>query len=166
MKKSILNALTKNKILFLVLPAVALCGAAYWNWYQHQPHFREIKIYKATTKWMVIKGEVVDAWCYASQTMGPGKGPGHLVCATACVGGGVTAGILEDKTEILYIAAKYKGYQGCRELLLPFIGKKVIVSGWVGDLGGNRMMKISSVKLAEPEEPAAPGTLPKNDAKS
>jgi hypothetical protein len=77
--------------------------------------------------------------------MGPGRGEGHVACATACVSGGVTAGILEDKTKILYIAAKYKGFQGCRELLLPFIGRKVTATGWVGDLGGSRLLKIASV---------------------
>ena len=30
-----------------------------------------------------ITGEVVDAWCYASQTMGPGQGEGHKACALA-----------------------------------------------------------------------------------
>jgi hypothetical protein len=151
MNNSSLAGIAKKKILLLVLPVVALAGGGWWMWYQNQPHYKEMKVYKATTKWVKVQGEVVDAWCYASQTMGPGRGMGHLACATACVGGGVTAGILEDKTEILYIAAKYKGYQGCRELLLPYIGKKVVVYGYVGDLGGNRLLKISSVKLVEPE---------------
>jgi hypothetical protein len=162
MNKPSTPGLAKNKLLLLVLPVVALVGAGggWWMWHQSQPHYKEMKVYKPTTKWVKVQGEVVDAWCYASQTMGPGRGMGHLACATACVGGGVTAGILEDKTEILYIAAKYKGYQGCRELLLPYIGKKVVVYGYVGDLGGNRLLKISSVKLLEPEQKSAGGAKP------
>lgn len=150
----------KKKILLMVLLVVALAGTGWWIWYQKQPHYREIKVYTPTIKEVHITGEVVDAWCYASQTMGPGRGIGHLTCATACIGGGVTPGILEDKTEILYVAAKYKGYLGCRELLFPFIGKKVVVDGWVGDMGGNRMLRINSVKLAEPEAPAVQAVVP------
>lgn len=96
---------------------------------------------------------MVDAWCYSSQTMGPGKGVGHRACARACIGGGVTIGILEDGTNDLYIAAKYKGFKGCKELLLPYVGDKVTVEGWVGERGGCRLMRIDTVKrLSGPDD--------------
>ncbi len=66
-----------------------------------------------------MTGEVVDAWCYASQVMGSGRGEKHKACALACIHGGVSAGILDEKTGELFIAAKHKGYKGCTVLLLP-----------------------------------------------
>ena len=116
----------------------------------HLPHYKKIVPLQQRTAPVTIVGEVVDAWCYASQTMGPGRGLGHDACALACINGGVSPGILEDGTKILYLAAKYTGYQGCREILLPYVGKRVTVTGLVGDLGGNNVLKIYTVKLAEP----------------
>jgi hypothetical protein len=66
------------------------------------------------TKKVEMTGEVVDAWCYASQVMGPGRGEKHKACALACIHGGVSAGILDEKTGELFIAAKHKGYKGCK----------------------------------------------------
>jgi len=130
--------------LLLSLLLLLICGVIYFLQLK-QPPFRSFKVV-ATTKPVVITGEVVDAWCYASQTMGPGRGPGHRACALNCIHGGVSVGILEEKTNLLYIAAKYKGFKGCQELLLPYVGEKVKVSGWVGDLGGCRMLRIQTVE--------------------
>jgi hypothetical protein len=107
--------------------------------------YRQIEISKPHIQPITVTGEVVDAWCYASQTMGPGRGEGHKACALACSYGGVTMGILEDGTKQLYVAAKSKGFHGCNELLIPYVAQKVTVTGWVGDLGGNRMLKIDTV---------------------
>jgi len=109
-------------------------------------YFNKIEIKSHRTEKVTITGEVVDAWCYASQTMGPGQGEGHKACALACSYGGVTMGILQDGTRDLYIAAKSnKPYKGCNELLIPYIAQKVTVTGWVGTLGGCRMLKIESL---------------------
>ncbi|MBS2007657.1 MAG: hypothetical protein JST01_11485 [Cyanobacteria bacterium SZAS TMP-1] len=117
-----------------------------------QPHFRKIEKPKSHIRPVTITGEVVDAWCYSSQTMGPGRGEGHKACALACSYGGITMGILEDGTNDLYVAAKYKGYKGCNELLIPYVAQKVTVKGYVGDLGGNRMLRIDTVTpVIQPE---------------
>ncbi len=131
------------KIILSLLVIVILASGAVYLW--KRPHYRPTKIV-ATIKPVTITGEVVDAWCYASQTMGPGRGPGHRACALNCIHGGVSVGILEDGTNILFIAAKYRGFKGCQELLLPYVGEKVTVTGWVGDLGGSRMLRIQTVK--------------------
>ncbi|MBX9951928.1 MAG: hypothetical protein K2Y39_22340 [Candidatus Obscuribacterales bacterium] len=105
------------------------------------------------TKKVEITGEVVDAWCYASQVMGPGRGEKHQACALACIHGGVSAGILDEKTGELFIAAKHKGYTGCKELLLPFVAKRVVVKGWIARKGGCNLIKIQEVKLAAVNKP-------------
>lgn len=105
-------------------------------------------------KAVTIKGEVVDSWCYASQTMGPGRGKSHKACALKCVGGGITPGILEDGSGLLYLAVKYRGFQGCNELLLPYVGEKVKVKGWVGSLGGQRVLRIQKLELLDKAQSA------------
>lgn len=92
-----------------------------------------------------ITGEVVDTWCYTSHVMGPGRGPKHKACALACAHGGVTLGIVDDK-DVLYIAAKHRGYTGCKELLTPFVAKRVKVICWVAKRGGCNVIKIKSVE--------------------
>ncbi len=140
----------KNVIVGLAL-LLAACAIGYYVYASKQPRYRSTEI-KSTTREVVVIGEVVDAWCYASQTMGPGRGPGHRACALACAHGGVSIGILEDGSKDLYVAAKYKGFQGCKDLLIPYMGEKVKAVGWVGDLGGCRMLKIKTVEaLTKPD---------------
>ncbi len=98
---------------------------------------------------IVVTGEVVDAWCYASGTMGPGRGPTHRACALACIAGGVTPGIAEDGTGLLWVAAKYKGYQGCKEILLPLVARHVKVQGWAAHIGSCNLLKIKSIQVLD-----------------
>jgi len=95
-----------------------------------------------------VTGEVVDTWCYASQVMGSGRGEAHKPCALACAHGGVTMGIVDDEGT-LYIAAKSKAFNGCKELLIPFMARRVKVSGWLATKGGSNIMKIQKVELAK-----------------
>lgn len=92
-----------------------------------------------------LTGEVVDAWCWSSGVMGEGRGPKHKSCALACVMGGVTAGIVDDQGN-LYIAAKSKAYNGCKDQLLPFVAKRVKISGYLASRGGCNVLKISKVQ--------------------
>ena len=94
-----------------------------------------------------VVGEVVDSWCYASQVMGSGRGEAHKPCGLACAYGGVTMGIVDD-TGKLYIAAKSKGFTGCKDLLVPYMAKRVKVTGWLATKGGSNILKIQSVELA------------------
>ncbi|MGH9554083.1 MAG: hypothetical protein ACRD3W_32190 [Terriglobales bacterium] len=104
--------------------------------------------YAPKTKDVVITGEVVDSWCFASQVMGPGRGERHKACALACVHGGVTPGIVDDQGN-LYIAAKHHAYTGCQDLLLPYVAKRVKVTGWLAVKGGCNLLKIAKVELAK-----------------
>jgi hypothetical protein len=94
-----------------------------------------------------LTGEVVDSWCFASQVMGDGRGPKHQSCALACIMGGVTPGIVDDKGQ-LYLCVKHKAYQGCKELLTPFVAKRVKIKGHLAAKGGVRVLKVTSVQLA------------------
>lgn len=98
------------------------------------------------TKPFTVTGEVIDVWCYCSQVMGSGRGEQHKACALACAHGGVTLGIVADRTGEVYIAAKYRGYQGCKDLLLPYVAKHVKVAGWLAQRGGCNVLKIKSVE--------------------
>jgi hypothetical protein len=106
-------------------------------------------IYQPETEEIVVVGEVVDAWCYASQTMGAGHGPVHQACAVACVGGGVTPGILDDKG-MLWLCVKHKAFTGCKEILFPFVARRVKVTGWAAHKGGCNVLKVTKVELDKP----------------
>lgn len=95
-----------------------------------------------------LTGEVVDSWCFASQVMGDGRGPKHQTCALACVMGGVTPGIVDDKGQ-LYLCVKHKAYQGCKELLTPFVGKRVKIKGHLATKGGVRVLKVTTVQTVK-----------------
>jgi hypothetical protein len=104
---------------------------------------------KPNTEQIEVIGEVVDSWCYASKSVGTGRGAEHKKCAETCILGGVSAGILDDKGN-LYIAAKSRAYQGANRMLLPFTAKKVLVKGWVSRAGGSQLLKIDSVEEWKP----------------
>jgi len=110
--------------------------------------------YQPQTKTVQITGEVVDSWCYASQVMGPGRGERHKACGLACAHGGVTIGLVDDQGT-LYICAKHKAYTGCKELLTPYMAKRVKVSGWLAQKGGCNVLKIASVEEVKSTAPTA-----------
>jgi hypothetical protein len=101
---------------------------------------------KLTVTPIEVKGEVIDVWCYVSQTMGPGRGPDHLPCATKCVLGGMPIGIVDGKTGDVYVAAKSdKAYTGCFDQLKGYIGKTVTVKGFTANRGGCRVLRVQTV---------------------
>jgi hypothetical protein len=110
---------------------------------------RKIEIKPTNFRPITVTGEVVDSWCYISETMGPGRGDKHAVCATACGNGGVPLGIVDDKGQI-YIAAKSKQpFKGCKELLMPYIAQRVKVTGYVASKGGCQVLRIEKVEKAK-----------------
>lgn len=105
---------------------------------------------KSYVKDIVITGEVIDMWCYISQTMGSGKGKGHQQCALLCLAGGVPIGILEDKTHKVYLAARsMEPYQGCQKVLARYAGKRVRVHGLVASREGYNVLKVAKVEPLE-----------------
>ncbi len=95
-----------------------------------------------------VKGEVIDTKCYISGGMGNASGQEHKECALLCAKAGVPLGILEEKTGTVYFASKLKGMAGANEMLLPFVGEKVIVTGRIVEKGGAKMLMIDMVEKA------------------
>jgi hypothetical protein len=93
-------------------------------------------------KTVSITGIVVDTGCYVSHDS---KGEGHSKCAEACAKNGVPLAILDEHgTLFMPIAVEHKDQNA---KLMPFIEKRVKVTGTVMEKGG---LKGIAVKTVEP----------------
>ncbi len=93
---------------------------------------------------IAITGTVVDTGCYVTHDS---VGPKHLDCATACAKSGIPLAILDAKGKLyLPIAADHKNPN---TLLMPFIEKKVKVTGTTMEKGGLQGIAIKTVQGAE-----------------
>lgn len=88
-------------------------------------------------------GTVVDTGCYVSHDS---KGEAHRQCAETCAKAGVPLALLDEKG-ILYmpIAVEHKDQNA---KLMPFIEKKVKVTGTVMEKGGLKGIAIKTVEPA------------------
>jgi hypothetical protein len=95
-------------------------------------------------KAITVTGQVIDTGCYLSHDS---KGPDHAACAAACAKNGVPLAILDASGKIyMPIAADHKN-QNLK--LMPFIEKKVKVSGTLLDKGGVNGIAIKTIEAAE-----------------
>ena len=91
-----------------------------------------------------ITGEVVDVACY----VGSGAhGEKHRSCAEACAKGGGSLGILEDKTNKLYLVVAPQPGGDPKAKLMEHIAHKVQVTGPVAMRGGVATVAVQSVKM-------------------
>lgn len=98
-----------------------------------------------------IKGEVIDVSCYAAEGA---KGDAHKDCAIACIKAGQPAGILEDGTGKVYIAAKEDDHmKNPGTELLPFVAKMVEIKGKVNERGGVATIDVKEIKETENAAP-------------
>ena len=89
-----------------------------------------------------LTGTVVDTGCYVSHDS---KGEAHAKCAEACAKSGVPLAIVDEHGALfLPIAVEHKD-QNAR--LMPFIEKRVKVTGTVLEKGG---LKGIAIKTLEP----------------
>lgn len=89
-------------------------------------------------------GTVVDTGCYVSHNS---KGPDHRSCAETCAKNGVPLAVLDDKgTLFLPIAVEHKDQN---TKLMPFIEKKVKVTGALMQKGGLKGIAIKTVEAAQ-----------------
>lgn len=94
-------------------------------------------------KAVTITGTVVDTGCYFSHGAIGGK---HTECATACAKAGVPLAIVDGAGKIyLPIAADHKSPNA---KLMPFIEKKVKVTGTAMEKGGLEGIAIKTVEAA------------------
>lgn len=91
-----------------------------------------------------IKGEVIDVSCYVAEGA---KGDAHKECAIACVKAGQPAGILEEGTDKVYVAAKEEDHmKNPGTELLPYVAKMVEVKGNVSERGGVAIIDVKEIK--------------------
>ncbi len=90
-----------------------------------------------------IIGEVVDPACWI---VNGAKGPTHKECAIACAKAGQVLGIVESKTQKLYMVATDKPGEDPNKGLIDYVGQTVLVKGRVYSRGGATGIKITSVE--------------------
>lgn len=95
-----------------------------------------------------IRAEVIDTKCYISGSMGDATGEEHKECAIMCAKAGVPLALLEEKTKTVYYAARLKGIAGANEILLPFVGDVVVITGRLVERGGAKMIMIDTIEKA------------------
>src|SRR5215470_19767385 len=81
---------------------------------------------------VTITGTVVDTGCYLSHDT---KGEKHIKCATTCANAGVPLAILDESSGTVYLPVAMD-HKNQNAKLMPFIEKKVKVSGTLVEKGG------------------------------
>jgi hypothetical protein len=94
-------------------------------------------------KLISMTGTVVDTGCYVSHDS---KGEAHAKCAAACAKNGVPLAILDEHGVLFMpIAVEHKDQNA---KLMPFIEKRVKVTGTVLEKGGLKGIAIKTVESA------------------
>ena len=93
---------------------------------------------------VTVTGELVDVACAMKKGEG-GKGDTHAGCAMACAKKGLAQGILTADA-IYTIAGDYTANNNAK--LLDFVAKKVTVTGEVSEKDGQKVITVTSIKLA------------------
>jgi len=91
-------------------------------------------------KAVTIEGKVVDTGCYFGEH---GDGPKHVACATMCAKAGIPLAIV-DANGKLYLPIGEE-HHPANAKLMPFIDKKVKVSGTMVEKGGMTAIAIKTV---------------------
>jgi len=101
---------------------------------------------KKAMKEVTITGEIIDTKCYVIGMMG-GRGEEHKQCAIDCINGGLPVGIVEDKTDKVYVVVpKSPGMKGANEDLVKYAAERVKLTGNVVEKGGQRLFVYTNVE--------------------
>lgn len=97
-----------------------------------------------------VTGEVVESSCYVRSGA---RGESHRKCAELCARGGIPLAILDEREDrIVWIAAE-DHTRSANETLMPWIARKVTVSGrWI-ERSGVRMLVLESIAAADGRPP-------------
>lgn len=124
----------KTTLGAFVLAATGICGAFAW-----QVHSRDHGDARATE----IIGQVVDIACFVGHDS---SGEKHAKCAEACARAGNPLAIFDGKQIYLPISMNHKNPN---EKLMPFIEKKVKVTGTLKEKAGLQGIVIDKVEAAQ-----------------
>ena len=107
-----------------------------------------------------ITGEVMDPACFL-EAGSKSIGPGHFQCAVDCVRSGQTLAIYDRENDRIYFVAGELPGRNPNEPLLPYIHKKVDVTGMVYHRSGAYGIVISKVVPHEEKGGSAPAPAAK-----
>ncbi|MCL6506743.1 MAG: hypothetical protein K6T59_06940 [Bryobacteraceae bacterium] len=99
---------------------------------------------QARGKSVTISGEIVDTACYIGHDS---KGAAHAKCATMCAKAGIPLALLDSRSGLLYLPVSLD-HKNPNERLLPFVEKKVQVTGTVLEKAGMRGIVIRQIAEA------------------
>ena len=99
----------------------------------------------SNAKTITMTSLVVDTGCYMSHNS---KGEKHESCATACAKAGVPLALLDEASGTLYIPVA-SDHKNQNAKLMPFIEKKVTVTGTLIEKGGVKGFVIKTVEAAK-----------------
>jgi hypothetical protein len=99
------------------------------------------------SKESVVTGMLVDIICYMHHDS---KGPKHKECAQACAKAGVPIGLLEDKTNNVYVLTSDKDMEDVwKKKIEPAkieMQDRVTVKGMIHEKGGTRILMVGSIE--------------------
>ena len=98
-----------------------------------------------SSKPVTMTALVVDTGCYMSHNT---KGDKHRTCATACARAGVPLALLDEASGTLYLPVA-ANHQNQNAKLMPFIERKVTVTGALAEKGGIKGFIIKTVESAK-----------------
>src|SRR5207249_3580269 len=88
-------------------------------------------------KEVTLTGDVTDVKCYLSGMASTGDD--HTQCAIDCIKGGLPVGVVEEKTEKLYVVVPERGMKPANEALVKYLSHKVTLTGTFHEKGGQKM---------------------------
>ncbi len=97
---------------------------------------------------MTITGQVVDLACYMRDPL-HGVAAGHASCAMACANAGLPRGIMDSKTNQVYLSLG-KNMMGPTGMdVKDYMNKKVEVTGRVFKRNGIQAIEVATIKDAK-----------------
>jgi len=124
----------KTALTAVVLAAAGVCGAYAWQAHGHD---------HGDAKKTQITGQVVDIACFVGHKS---SGEKHAKCAETCARAGNPLAIFDGKQIFLSVSMDHKNPN---TKLMPFIEKKVKVTGTVMEKSGFKGIAIEKVEAAE-----------------
>jgi hypothetical protein len=95
-------------------------------------------------KAVAFKGMVVDTGCYFAHE---GMEKGHAACAAMCAKNGIPLAVVDESGKLYMVVAN--DHKNPNTRLMPFVEKKVKVTGTLVEKGGMSGLAIKTIEAAE-----------------